>query len=892
VLNPDIHTKPPAEIDWNAFDTNFENNKHPVSLFRDTLKQARQLLKIRFEKNYAPDQLVVQHAGTVDKLLVRAWRHFIGNDEDNRISLIAVGGYGRGELHPASDIDLLILLKGSHHERFTARIQGFLTFLWDIGLEVGQSVRSIRECVVQAKRDITVATNLMEARLLCGDQKHLLELQNKVGPGKIWPSHKFFQAKLSEQVQRHHRFGDTAYNLEPNIKENPGGLRDIQVIGWVAKRHFGATTLYDLVAHDFLSENELETLVECQNFLWRIRIGLHLLTGRREDRLLFDHQRTLARQFGYQDDKQRLAVEKFMKDYYRTVLELSRLNEMLLQLFDEEILTKRERVKIKKINKRFHNHKGFLEASSPQVFEHYPFALLELFLIMAQHQELRGVRAGTIRLVRDNCWRIDDKFRADVRSQSLFMEIFKQPLGLTHELRRMNRYGVLAAYVPAFGRIVGQMQHDLFHVYTVDEHTMFLVRNLRRFTVAEHAHEFPLCSKLVKEIPKQELLYLAGFFHDIAKGRGGDHSDLGAQEAISFCKQHGLSQYDANLVAWLVRHHLVMSTTSQRKDISDPDVINEFAAFTGSIEKLNYLYLLTVADIRATNPGLWNTWKDSLLLELYFATVRAFRRGLKTPIDLSEQIAQIKSSALEDLRKDGVDTQAVNRFWVNLENDYFMRHSQDEIVWHSRAFINSKPADFPLILVREQTHRGGTELFVCMPNAQYIFALITAGITRLGLTIIDARIITSKNDYALDTFILLESNGDVITDPQRIEDIKRKLHSLLDKPTCENLLANQPGKSLPRRLKHFPIATEINFHSDTRNLITIMEVVTRDQPGVLARIAMALVECKAQVLNAKIATFGERAEDIFYITDEFNRPIESVEQLNNLRDTIIQLLDQ
>jgi len=891
VLNPKIHNELPKEIDWERFDENFKNSKDPINLFRQTLKEARQLLKIRFEENYPADQLVIQHAITVDNLLKRAWYHFIGKDED-KIALIAVGGYGRGELHPASDIDLLILLKGNYHEQYAARIQGFLTFLWDIGLEVGQSVRSVKECVVEAKRDITVATNLMEARHLCGEQKHYLKLQKKIGPNKIWPSRKFFQAKLNEQIQRHHRFGDTAYNLEPNIKENPGGLRDIQVIGWVAKRHFGATTLHDLVDHDFLNENELETLVECQNFLWRIRIGLHLLSGRREDRLLFDHQRSLAKQFGYQDDEQRLAVEKFMKDYYRTVLELNRLNEMLLQLFDEEILTKRERVRIKKINKRFQNRNGFLEASYSKVFEHYPFALLELFLIMAQHQELRGVRAGTIRLIRENLWRIDDEFRNDMRCQSLFMEVFKQPVGLTHELRRMNRYGILATYIPAFGRIVGQMQHDLFHVYTVDEHTMFLVRNLRRFTVTEFSNEYPLCSKLIKDIPKQELLYLAGFFHDIAKGRGGDHSELGAQDAIEFCKLHGLSQYDTNIVAWLVQNHLVMSTTSQRKDISDPDLINEFAAYVGSQDKLNYLYLLTVADIRATSPSLWNNWKDSLLSELYFATSRAFRRGLENPIELSDKIAEIKSSTLDELLKQGVDEHAIQKFWSNLDDDYFMRHSQDEIVWQSTAFINSKPEDLPLILVREKTARGGTELFVCMPDAKYIFALITAGIERLGLNIIDARIFTSRDGYALDTFILLENNGDVITNPHRIEDINRKLHSLLDKPTYSNLQANQPGRSISRQLKHFPIATEIKFHSDTRNLFTTMEVVTQDQPGVLARIAMALVECKAEVLNAKIATFGERAEDIFYITDENNNPIESVEQLNILRDKIIELLDR
>ena len=877
-------------IDWDEFDAAFKNTSKLIPLFRDTLKQAQQILQEKFEHNVPADQLVHQHAKTVDQLLIRAWPYFIGPDEE-KIALVAVGGYGRGELHPASDIDLLILLKGNQHENYAGRIQDFLTFLWDIGLEVGQSVRSITECVIEAKRDITVATNLMEARLLFGIEKLFLKLQKKIGPKKIWPSRKFFKAKLEEQAQRHHRFGDTAYNLEPNIKENPGGLRDIQVIGWVVKRHFGATTLQDLVTHGFLNENELASLIESQNFLWRIRIGLHLLTGRREDRLLFDHQRSIAKQFGYQDDKRRLGVEKFMKDYYRTVLELNRLNEMLLELFDEVILTGRERVKIKPINKRFRSRNSYLEVTYPKVFEHYPFALLELFLVMAQHQELRGVRAQTIRLVRENCERIDAQFRNDVRCQSLFMEIFRQPAGLTHELRRMNRYGVLAAYVPAFGNIVGQMQHDLFHVYTVDEHTMFLVRNLRRFTVEQFIHEFPLCSKLIKEIPKQELLYLAGFFHDIAKGRGGDHSELGAKDASDFCKRHGLSQYDTNLVAWLIKNHLIMSVTAQRRDISDPVIINEFAERVGSQEKLNYLYLLTVADIRATNPSLWNSWKDSLLKELYSATSRAFRRGLENPIDLSEEISQIKTSAMEDLAKQNLNTSSVETLWHSLDDDYFMRHNKDEIVWHAQLILHSEKQNLPLISVREQTYRGGTELFVYTHDENYIFALITAGIERLGLDIIDARIITSKDGYALDTFILLENDGNIITDSDRIEEIKHRLHTLLTKPSYEKLLANQPSKMISRQLKHFPITTEITFRTDTRNLITIMEVVTQDQPGLLARIAMALVECNAQILNAKIATFGERAEDIFYITDEHKNPIESVEQLEKLRETVIGLLD-
>lgn len=878
------------EIDWQAFDNNLKNTTNLIPLFKSVLNQSRDILKARFESNVPADQLVRDFAKTVDELLIRAWHFFIGSDEE-RIALVAVGGYGRGELHPASDIDLLLLLKGNDHQRYASQIQDFLTFLWDIGLEVGQSVRSINECVVEAKQDITVATNLMEARLLCGLEKHFRKLQKKTGPQKIWKSHKFFAAKLAEQTTRHARFGDTAYNLEPNIKENPGGLRDLQMIGWVVKRHYGATTLHDLVNHGFLTDQELQSLVESQNFLWRIRIGLHLLTGRREDRLLFDLQRNLATQFGYTDDEKRLAVEKFMKDYYRTVLELSRLNEMLLQLFDEVILTGRERIKIKALNKRFQSRNGFLEASHPNVFERYPFALLELFLIMSQNQDLRGVRAETIRLVRDNCFRIDDEFRNDVRCQSLFMEIFRQPVGLTHELRRMNRYGVLAAYIPVFANIVGQMQHDLFHVFTVDEHTMFLVRNLRRFTVEEFSDEFPLCSKLIKKIPKPELLYLAGFFHDIAKGRGGDHSELGALDAIEFCKQHALSQYDSNLVAWLVRNHLIMSVTAQRKDTSDPLIINDFAERVGSQEKLNYLYLLTVADIRATSPGLWNAWKDSLLRELYYATSRAFRRGLENPIEISEKIEQLKLEAKTILNERPVDPQSIDKLWGSLVVDYFMRHNPDEIAWQTQAIIEAGD-DTPVISVREQTYRGGTELFVYTHDQKYIFALITAGIERLGLSIIDARIITSTDGYALDTFIILENDGKIISNPQRIIDLKEKLYSLLKEPSYDTLLANQPNSVLSRRLKHFPIATDVIFRTDTRNLVTMMEVITRDQPGLLARIAMALVNCKMQLLNAKIATFGERVEDIFYITDEDNKPIDSVEQLDALRENIIELLDQ
>ncbi|WP_455203494.1 bifunctional uridylyltransferase/uridylyl-removing protein GlnD, partial [Kaarinaea lacus] len=439
--------------DWQQFDAELAKASQPLSLFRDAISCANGVLAQRFEQQMPVADLVKQRAGFIDQLLHRAWQQFFKNEPDD-IALIAVGGYGRGELHPASDIDLLILLSNDQSQERATSIEQFLLLLWDMSLDIGHSVRTIEQCVEHCTNDITIATTLMEARLICGPQELFDQLQHSNNPEQVWPSRDFFQAKIEEQIARHHRFGDTAYNLEPNIKENPGGLRDIQTIGWVAKRHFGATTLRDLVDHSFLTEAECDLLEQSQIFLWKIRFGLHLLAKRKEDRLLFDYQRTLSKQLGYKDSEHRLGVEKFMKDYYSTVMELTRLNEMLLQLFDEEILLAHENKQANPINRRFKEQHGFIEAANPKLFKRYPFALLEIFLILAQHPELKGVRAETIRLIRDHRYLINDKFRNDLRCQSLFMELFRQPRGLTHELRRMYRYGVLAAYLPEFDKIV------------------------------------------------------------------------------------------------------------------------------------------------------------------------------------------------------------------------------------------------------------------------------------------------------------------------------------------------------------------------------------------------------------------------------------------------------
>jgi [protein-PII] uridylyltransferase len=743
--------------------------------------------------------------------------------------------------------------------------------------------------VRESKNDITVATNLMEARRIVGDTKLFERMREATSGSKLWPSRKFFEAKWAEQRARHHKFHDTAYNLEPNVKEGPGGLRDIQMIGWVAKRHFGADTLHELVTHEFLTEAEYASLSEGQEFLWQVRFALHVTTGRHEDRLLFDYQRTLAEEFGYSDDDANLAVEKFMKRYYRTIMELSRLNEMLLELFQEAILHADARRSVTPINRRFQAVNGFIEVTDENVFKRYPFALLEVFLIVQQHDELKGVRASTIRLIRDHRHLIDDEFRADIRARSLFMEILKQPNRITRELRRMHRYGVLEEYLPVFGAIVGQMQYDLFHTYTVDEHSLFVVQNIRAFASPERRQAMPRCPELFARLPKPHLLYIAGLFHDIAKGRGGDHSELGMTLAMDFCTAHGLGQYDTRLVAWLVRHHLTMSLTAQRKDITDPDVITDFAETVGDQNHLDYLLLLTVADVRGTNPALWNDWKATLLGDLYESTTLALRRGLENPIDRAELIAETQQEARRLLDESNGSSDRADELWASLGDDYFLRSTADEIAWHTHAIVeatlDSSADALPLALVRQG--RGGTEVFVYAADQEFLFAASTSVLGRLGLNIVDSRIITADNGMTLDSYVVFELDGKPVSGVAREREIRETLRKALVNPSA----ARRENQRLAKRqLRHFQTPTQVRFSDDPRNGRTVMEVIAGDRPGLLSAIGWALADARVRLQNAKIATFGERAEDVFFLTDSGNRPL-AAESFDGIRDRVAAAID-
>jgi [protein-PII] uridylyltransferase len=565
---------------------------------------------------------------------------------------------------------------------------------------------------------------------------------------------------------------------------------------------------------------------------------------------------------------------------------------MLLQLLEEEIFLVGEKVDIRPINKRFQTCNGFLEVTGPKVFKHTPSALLEVFLLLQRHPQLRGVRASTIRLIREYCHFIDDNFRADLTNRTLFMEIIRQPRGITHELRRMNKYGVLGAYLPAFGKIVGQMQYDMFHVYTVDEHTLFLIRNLRRFTLPEYAHEFPLCSEVFEHIPKPELLYLAGLFHDIAKGRGGDHSELGAKDALEFCLFHGLSSYDSRLVAWLVTHHLLMSMTAQRRDINDPEIIREFAMKVSDEMHLNHLYLLTVADIRATNPILWNSWKDALLSKLYTATRQALRRGLERPIDKAERICDVQNEARQILLKKGWAEQELDTLWNQIDADYFLRHTPNEICWHIEAIAQGERHNgAPRVSVRIHNREPSTmEVFIYARAHALTFTVTTGTMAQLDLDVLDARILTTRHGFVLESFIVREATAvSVETDLEfRLQEIQETLTQQLTEP--DRVQPYRP-RFIPRKLKLFQFPTRITFTEDCRNRCTVMELTTNNWPGLLSRISRALVSCQVQLVNAKITTLGTQVIDVFFICNQKIQPL-TQEQQRQLEEIIHTYLER
>jgi len=842
--------------------------------YRKAVKDLTQILSDHFNQQHDIDELLKKMTVGIDHLLVQTWKNS-GLSDIPDIALIAVGGYGRRELHPGSDIDILVLLKKQENKSLGEKLSQYFTFLWDLGLDLGHSVRTIDECWQAGRRDITIATNFLESRLLTGYDKLYEQFQQGQQQPDFWPSKEFFTAKIEERQKRYRRFGDTAYRLEPNIKESPGGLRDIQLIGWITKQHFKINSLEELIHHGFMTQDEYKTLNQGRQFLWRIRFALHRLTGRKEDRLLFDFQKTLAEEMGYHDKDHNLAVEQFMQNYYRIVTHLQRLSEMLIQHFEEEIVLENKFTPPISLNSRFQLRNGFIEPLDENIFSEHSFALLEVFLLLQQRPESRGLRATTIRLIRAHLHLIDDNFRNDIVCQSLFMEILRRPEGVYHELRLMNTYGVLAAYLPVFEQVVGRMQFDLFHIYTVDEHILMVLRNVRRLGIPKYADEIPKCSALFPELRKPELIYLAALFHDIGKGREGEHAETGAVDAREFCLRHSLGEEDTELVVWLVRQHLVMSLTAQRKDISDPDIVRLFAQNVATIERLNYLYLLTVSDIRGTDPGLWNNWKASLLAELYDRTKQWLEQSQDSDSSYAGIILDNRVKALHLLNDQSIDESRILQLWENLHDEYFRRHAPETIAWHTKLMLDS-PGDNPIgVDIMPNSGRGTTKIAIYTHVQPALFNLATTSIAQLGLSIVDARVYTSKNLMVLDTFHVQERDNSRCTDPARLEEIRDHIHKAIIAPPNDLTEMDRP---IPSKAKSFEIPIEIKFSNLPNKPFTEMEIYAPDRPGLLADISQILFKSNIRIRFARIATVSEQAQDILQITTTEQTPLNHEQQ--------------
>ncbi|NHN37726.1 [protein-PII] uridylyltransferase [Pseudomaricurvus alcaniphilus] len=867
----------------------FSDGANQITVFKDALHGADVHLNDRFAEGEEIRSLIFERASLVDCILHYAWHQFPWSDN---ACLIAVGGYGRGELHPKSDIDLLILLRQELPEDL-ASAEKLLLLLWDIGLNIGHSVRTMEQCIDIAAQDISVATSIMESRAVVGNPSLCIELRKQTLPDKMWPMIDFFHAKWKEQQDRHQKYNNTEYNLEPNVKNAPGGLRDIQTIAWVAKRHFGVNTLDQLGGQDFFTEEEFAVLVSGQEFLWRVRYGLHKLAGRAEERLLFDHQRQLATEFGYKDTDSILAVEQFMRRYYRVVIALRELNDVLMHYLNEAVLNRNGNAEIVAINERFQLRDNYIEVTQQDIFLNHPYALLEIFVHMGRNPAIIGVRPETIRLLREHRELIDDDFRKNPVNTAYFMQLLSCHQSLATQLRRMKRYNILGRYLPEFGNIIGQMQHDLFHIYTVDQHTLVVIENICALHNPSSRERFSQAYYCMKALPKPELLYIAGLYHDIAKGRGGDHSTLGAVDALQFCERHGLASEEAKLVAWLVEKHLLMSFVSQKKDLADPDVIHEFALEMGDETHLNYLYALTVADINATNPNLWSTWRASLMRQLYNETIRVLRRGLENPVDQKDIIEETQATAMQYLLKRGIDRTAINKVWGYLGDDYFLHEHARDIIWQSEAIIRHNSKD-DLIMVRETTnlkHEGATEIFVRTKDRKNVFAAVAYTLDQLNLSIQNARLYnTDRGGYTIDTFYVLDHNNQPIgNDPARVDRIKSALKKALE---SDSLFSDTTRRLTPRQLKNFSIPTRTKISNDIRSNSTVLEVVTPDRPGLLAIIARIFMQHNIQLNSAKIATLGERVEDIFYLVDANGEPLSDPDFCNTLQAQIRTQLDQ
>ena len=820
---------------------------------KEDLQAGRQKLRESLPQGADPLTLLGSYRRLVDHALRSVWKlHGLPAST----ALLAVGGYGRGDLFPNSDVDVLVLLPAEPSPALASELESLIGKLWDLGLELGHSVRTIPQCLDESANDVTVRTALLEARLVIGSLSLFRQFLEVTKSSMDLP--RFFKSKQLEQEQRHAKYQDTPYSLEPNIKESPGGLRDLQVIRWIAVAAGFGNTWTGLARRGFITRSEANQLSRHLRFLQALRVRLHCAARRREDRLLFDYQDRLAKEMGSAAPTHRRASEQLMQRYYRTAKSITQLNTILLQNLAAAISPEIGGA-FEEINGRFNKVRDLLHAKDEGLFDRHPSAILESFLILQQRSDLKGMTASTLRAIWRSRRLIDADFRKDAANKACFLEILRQPRGLVHELRRMNQYGVLGRYIPAFRRIVGQMQHDLFHVYTIDQHILTVVRNLRRFTMMEFSHEYPLCSRLMAGFDRHWLLYIAAIFHDIAKGRGGDHSQLGKADARKFCRTHGLIPDDIDLVEFLVEHHLTMSRVAQKEDISDSSVVERFAEVVRTERRLIALYMLTVADIRGTSPKVWNAWRGKLLEDLFHSTHRLLR-GEGASFDSNIRAKQNEAQRLLHLYalSDGVQ----NELWEELDVAYFLRHSAQDIALHARLLHYRVKAGSPVVKARLSPIGEGLQILIYTPDQQGLFARICGFFGATGYNIADARIHTTRHGYALDTFLVMGSGQS----PHHREMIAFIEHELSGVIGAEAPLSRPIHGRVSRQLKHFPIEPEVHIRPDERGLYYLLSITAGDRPGLLYAIACVLSASGVSVHTARIVTLGERVEDVFVVS--------------------------
>ena len=857
-----------------------------IELFKKTIEAVDEQLFARFKDGEDVMRLTSDRAKFMDRIIFYAWNLF---KWDKGIALLAVGGYGRTEMFPQSDIDVLFLTKKDNHGIYRESIQGFTTLLWDLQLTVGHSVRTPKQCAAVAKTDVTVLTNLIESRTIIGDDELRVEMDRFISPDRIWAADKFYAAKAEEQNARHARHGIVEYDMEPNAKESPGGLRDIQTINWIARRIYGTSDIEELTGREVYTEEEYINLSAAQRFLSRVRFGLHMLTGKPVDQLQFEHQRMLSELFDYQDTPQRLAVEVFMQDYYRSVTSIREINDVLMQVLEENLSANRAR-NVVVVNERFQIREGFLEARNAEVFTETPSALLEIFVILSRDKKIQGIQASTIRMLREQGGLIDDAFRNEDKNKALFLELIRSPDHLSIPLQMMARYGVLGRYLPEFDAITGLPQHDLFHIYPVDVHTLNVVRNIRHMGLPQGANTSPIAAYVYSTLRKPELLVIAGLYHDIAKGRGGDHSELGAHDVKDFAERHGYNNREVKQMMWLVENHLLMSRISQREDTSDPSVINRFARHVGDETNLNLLYALTVADITATNPTLWNNWRASLMRQLYMETRKALRLGIENSANRQELVEEARSAALTILSKKHISQESAELIWVDATDEYFIKETPEDIAWHTELAIRHKDLNEPIVIVKpfiSNRRERATMVLVRARHSANIFAAVAVVIDQSGLNIQDARIY-DNGEISLSCFYILNEDAEPLgKDSERTDRLELAVREELETVDDYHQVL---GARTKRILKQFPVPTRATLSEDRKH--TMLEVITADRPGLLAVIGQIFVEYDIRLHNARITTLGERVEDIFIISTAEGKPISDLKLRADLTRSICETIDQ